>query len=194
MTYEVELKARLTNPEVIEKRTKTIGTFVKETNKKDIYFRPKGDISKTPKDRYRIRFEAGTATVTFKQKMLTENIEVNKEIEFTVDDATAFYQFADRFGFEPFVVKQKRSRVYLVNGVSVELNKVEHLGYFAELELLCEAEADIDKARQTVGLVFARLGLTETDLEPQRYIDMIQQAYPAIYRLENGILQTISIN
>jgi hypothetical protein len=32
----------------------------------------------------------------------------------------------------------------------------------------------------------ARLGLTEADLEPRRYIDLIQQAYPVQYRFINN--------
>ena len=185
MAYEVELKAYLTNPTKIEAQAAQIGTFLKETHKEDVYFRPRGDGRAMPTDRYRLRREGGQAVVTFKNLLQSGGVEVNDEIEFVVDDAHSFYQFADRFGFEPFVVKRKISRVYEVGRVHVELNDVEHLGYFAELEILCNNEAEIAEARREVAQVLLRLGLKEADLEPRRYIELIQAAYPVQYKFVN---------
>lgn len=185
MPYEVELKARLTNPEKINRQAAKIGQFTGETFKEDVYFRRKGNTQRSPDDRYRLRREADTAVVTFKQKIMVEGVEVNDEVEFAVDEPHAFYCFADRFGFEPFVVKRKQSRVYQVGRANVELNKVEHLGHFAEIEILCDEEADIAAATLEVQQVLVRLGLKPDDLEPRRYIDLIQEAHPVNYRFVN---------
>lgn len=182
MTFEVELKARLTNPAEIEAKAAQLGAFEKETYKEDIYFRRRDEASMVPRDRYRLRREAGRAVVTFKQKISTGGMEVNQETEFEVDDAHAFFQFADRFGFEPFVVKRKTSRVYRVGRVRIELNEVEHLGHFAEIELMCSEQDQVPIARLEVARLLKRLGLTDDDLEPRYYIQMIQEAYPARYQ------------
>ncbi len=182
MTYEIELKAYINDFENIEQRAAQIGMFVKETFKEDVYFRRQGDNNILPIDRYRLRREGGQATVTFKEQMEAVGLEVNREIEFVVDDAHAFYQFAHRFGFEPFVVKRKKSRVYQVGRAHIELNKVEHVGNFAEIEILCQAESDIPSARIEIGQLLLRLGLTENELEPRRYIELIQKAYPVTYQ------------
>ena len=182
MTFEVELKARLQNPAAVEAKAAELGVLKKETFKEDVYFRRAGNIDTVPKERFRLRREAGQAVVTFKEKIVADGTEVNRETEFTVDDAFAFFQFAHRFGFEPFVVKRKRSRVYQVERASVELNKVEHLGHFIEIEILAEKEPEVPFARTEIARLFTRLGLGSQDLEPRFYVLMLQEAYPAAYR------------
>ncbi len=182
MAFEVELKARPNQPEEIEARAAQLGSFEGETFKEDIYFRRRGDTATVPADRFRLRREEGQAVVTFKQLVEAGGVEVNREIEFGVDDAHAFFQFADCFGFEPFVVKRKQSRVYRIEQARVELNQVEHLGHFVEIEILCDEEAFVPVARTEVARLFTRLGLTTADLEPRRYIELIQAAHPVRYR------------
>ncbi|GAB4428113.1 MAG: hypothetical protein Kow0031_08260 [Anaerolineae bacterium] len=183
MTFEVELKARLRHPAVVEAKAAELGVLIKETFKEDVYFRRAGDTAVVPRDRYRLRREAGQAVVTFKEKVVAaDGAEVNREVEFTVDNDFAFFQFAHRFGFEPFVVKRKKSRVYRVGRASVELNEVEHLGHFTEIEILVEKESETPFARTELARLFTRLGLQPEELEPRFYVQMLQEAYPAQYR------------
>jgi adenylate cyclase class 2 len=182
MTFEVELKARLRQPDVVKERVVELGEFVGKTLKEDVYFRRRGDTSRIPAERYRLRREGAKAVVTFKQRVQAGATEVNEEIEFAVDDAHAFFRFANRFGFEPFVVKRKRSVVYGVGRAHVELNAVEHLGHFAEIEILCDEEVDVPVARAEILALLDQLDLTQTDLEPSPYILLIQEAYPVQYR------------
>lgn len=182
MAYEVELKARLNQPEEIEAEAARLGRFEGEIFKEDIYFRRRGETAALPDDRFRLRREADRAVVTFKQLVEAGGVEVNQEVEFVVDDAHAFFQFTDRFAFEPFVVKRKQSRVYRIERARVEFNQVEHLGPFIEIEILVDDEAFVPAAQTEVTRLFTRLGLTSTDLEPRRYIELIQAAHPARYR------------
>jgi predicted adenylyl cyclase CyaB len=182
MTFEVELKARLPDPEETEAIAAQLGTFEAEIYKEDIYFRRRNDASLVPRDRYRLRRQAGRVIVTFKQKVSTGGVVVNKETDFEVDDAHAFFQFADRFGFAPFVAKRKTSRVYKIGRAYVELNHVEYLGYFVEIEILCDEQDQVPLARLEIGRLFNRLGLADEDLEPRYYIMMIQAAHPVRYR------------
>jgi len=185
MPFEVELKARLQQPEDVKSRAAELGEWVGETFKEDVYFRRRGDTSRYPADRYRLRREENKAVVTFKQQVQAGDTEVYDEVEFGVSDAHTFFRFADRFGFEPFVVKRKRSEVYRVGRAHVELNEVEHVGYFTEIEILCTDEADVPAARIEIAVVLERLGLTQADLEPTPYISMIQNAHPVQYRFVN---------
>jgi adenylate cyclase class 2 len=185
MTFEVEVKARLNDPAAIEKQAAELGVFEKEVYKEDIYFKPQHDDSTVPKDRFRLRREGGRSVVTFKQSLLTEGGEVNEEVEFTVDDDHAFFQFAHRFGFEPFVVKRKRSRVYRIGRASVELNEVEHLGHFIEIEILCDEQNQVIVARTEIARLLNLLGLTGDDVETRYYIQMLHKAHPARYQFIN---------
>lgn len=185
MAFEVELKARLHQPEVVKERAAELGAFVGETFKEDVYFRRCGDTSRVPAERYRLRREGDKAVVTFKQMVRSGETEVNEEVEFEINDPHAFFRFAERFGFEPFVVKRKKSQVYRVGRAHVELNEVEHLGHFAEIEILCADEAAVPAARAEITGLLSSLGLTDADLEPGRYIVMIQEAHPVRYRFVN---------
>lgn len=190
MTFEVELKARLPNPTEVEVQVTQRGVFLKAVHKEDIYFRPRGDTSIVPADRYRLRREAGRAVVTFKQAVSKGGVEVNRETEFEVDNAHAFFQFADRFGFEPFVVKRKHSKVYQVGRAHVELNTVEHLGHFVEIEILCDDENELLIARTEIARLLNTLGLSADALEPRPYIEMIQEAHPVCYRFVDDDTQS----
>lgn len=185
MAFEVELKAHLNQPEETEAKAAQLGVLKGETLKEDIYFRRQGDTAIVPAERFRLRREAGRAVVTFKQLVEAAGVEVNDEIEFGVDDAHAFFQFAHHFGFEPFVVKRKKSRVYRIERANVEFNEVEHLGHFIEIEILCDDEKLVPVARTEVARLYHTLGLTAETLEPRRYIELIQAAYPMRYRFVN---------
>jgi predicted adenylyl cyclase CyaB len=185
MAFEVELKAWLNQPEEIEAKAAQLGSFKKETLKEDVYFRRQGDTALLPADRFRLRREGSEAVVTFKQLVEAGGVEVNDEIEFGLDDAQAFYQFAARFGFEPFVVKRKKSRVYQIERANVEFNEVEHLGHFIEIEILCDDESLVPVARTEVARLYHNLGLATADMEPRRYIELIQEAHPVKYHFVN---------
>jgi predicted adenylyl cyclase CyaB len=185
MTFEVELKARLSNPSKVEADAAQLGAFEGETYKEDVYFRRRGDDSPVPEDRYRLRREGNKAVVTFKFAVAQAEVEVSEEVEFEVDDGHAFFRFADRFGFEPFAVKRKKSRSYKMGRARVELNEVEHLGHFIEIEILCDDEAAVPVARIELARLFNQLGLTSIDIEPRSYIELIQQAHPVHYQFIN---------
>ncbi|MCK6628243.1 MAG: class IV adenylate cyclase [Anaerolineae bacterium] len=185
MAFEVELKARLSQPQEIEAKAASLGVLKGETLKEDIYFRRRGDTAPVPAERFRLRREAGRSVVTFKQLVEAGGVEVNDEVEFGVDDAHAFFQFVHEFGFEPFVVKRKKSRVYRVERASVEFNEVDHLGHFIEIEILCDDEKLVPVARTEVARLYHNLGLTAEAIEPRRYIELLQAAYPVRYRFVN---------
>ena len=178
-------KPGLLTPAAIEAQAVQIGVLVKEAYKEDVYFRQLGDTSSVPTDRYRLRREGGRTIVTFKQSLSLDGVEVNEEVEFEVDDAHAFFQFTNRFGFEPFVVKRKKSRVYRVGRAHVELNEVEHLGHFVEIEILCDEEDQVAVARIEVARLLNQLGLSAEDLKPDYYIQMLQETHPVQYRFVN---------
>jgi hypothetical protein len=51
-----------------------------------------------------------------------------------------------------------------------------------EIEILCEAEAEVPVARIELARLLTDLGLEATDLERRPYIAMIQEAHPVQYQ------------
>ena len=183
MPIEVELKAWVDDPATCQASLTEQASLVKNTHKHDIYFRP----SNTPATgHFRLRGEGSTFTVTTKVKQLVGGVEINDEIDFTISDPRAFCRFAERFGFEPFVVKHKTSQVYRAGRATLELNEVEHLGFFIEIEILCDDAAQVETARQELAGWVDRLGIPPEAIEPTPYIRLIRERHPARYAFDHG--------
>jgi adenylate cyclase, class 2 len=180
MPMEVEIKAWVDDPAALEQCLARIGTWRGEFWNEDVYFSLRDAPADEVYERFRLRRSNGQAIVTFKQRQLVGNVEVNQETEFRVDDAHAFFMLADHLGYVPSIIKRKHSRVYGVDGVRVELNEVAHLGHFVEIEVVCEP-AQVDDARGRVTDLLGRLGIGIDKVERQRYNALIRQAYPVRY-------------
>lgn len=181
MTTEVEIKAWVDDPAALEARVAASGEWLGERHLDDVYFVPRGEPPTDPHERFRLRRSGERAVVTFKQRQMIGDVEVNQETEFAVDDAHAFFKLADHLGFVPSIIKRKHSRVYRIDGIRVELNQVERLGHFIEIEILC-APDEVDTARARVVDLLVRLGIPPEKIEPQRYNALLRQAHPARYQ------------
>jgi adenylate cyclase class 2 len=182
MAIEVEFKAWVDDPDALESALKAQAEFVRVVQKYDIYF-SQPDHSET---HFRLRREAANAIVTTKYKTIMGGTEISDEIEFNVSDPQAFCRFIDRFGFEPFVVKRKTGRIYRAGNATLELNEVEHLGSFIEVEIMCEDESFVEEARNELDEWARRLGIARSDIEPTPYIILIQQRHPARYVFDHS--------
>ncbi|MFC1728265.1 class IV adenylate cyclase [Nanoarchaeota archaeon] len=172
MHYEVEAKIRVKDPEKMRKKIKKIARFVKKTTKTDLYFKEKS-IKGYPSQRFRIRKEGKKTIATFKTSRRPALIYAKKEHEFNIDDEKGFIDFLDEFDFKPFVKKIKYSETYNYKGTNIELNKVKSLGWFAEIEVLCERKNQISPAREKVKQVFKLLDIKKEDIEPKGYTWML---------------------
>lgn len=177
MPIEVELKAWVDDAPAMAARLDAEATFVKEAHKRDIYFRlPAG-----PMGHLRLRREGENSTVTLKDKTYEDGVEINREDEFTVSDAQAFCRMLERFGFEPYSAKQKRSRVYRAGRVTLELSEVTHLGHFIEIEILCDDDTQVDFARRELAVWLTRLGIEPDAIEATPYTKLLREQHPARY-------------
>lgn len=181
MAIEVEFKAWVDDLETLEASLRSQADFAGEAHKHDIYFRqPAG-----PHGHLRLRREGQTTAVTTKSKQIVDGVEISEEVEFEVSDAGAFCRLMDRFGFEPFAVKRKASRIYRAGATTLELSQVESLGSFVEVEILCEDETRVEAARQELAAWAERLGIPAEAIEPRPYIRLIRELCPARYAFDH---------
>ena len=94
MAIEVELKAKVDDPDRIRNTLNQIAQHVRSYEKKDTYFTRQGLSGSL----FRIRHDAGVCTVTYKKKSREDGIEVNREYEFNVSDELEFIGFCDYLG------------------------------------------------------------------------------------------------
>lgn len=173
MKIEIERKAWVRDPEGLRRALETRYGKPKESLKCDRYYIEPGaepDPSLRPQPRIvRLRREGTFAVVTSKQRDIDDDQnEVNREIEFIVDDPETFEEFIRGYlGFEVLVDKVKHTWKFRNEDLALELSELRDLGWFFEVEYLADTEAQHEEAAGRIEDAFAHfadfLGGVETD-------------------------------
>ncbi len=171
---EVECKAWVRDRGAVLAALKKIAGYAGSYVKHDIYFFDPARES-DPANEVRLRDQAGSWIVTFKDKSIADGIEVNNEHEFTVSDGFEFAALLSRLGIEEKRRKVKRGELYRMGEISVELSEVEGLGLFVEAEMIVDEPLSVARAREEVRSVISRLGIPDSDIEPRYYVDMLAE-------------------
>lgn len=190
MAVEIEIKAWVDDLEGLEKEVMKIADFIGAEEKEDIYYHfyplgrvtyDKGDgVSEYEKPlAFRLRKSGEINTLTWKKKIVRENMEENIEREFTLSDYGTARDFIAYLGAWEYIRKSKRSRVYRRGDVQIELNHVVSLGDFIEIEkIVSESEPDkVEQARNEVRSLLEELGVPSEKIEKRFYTDLLQEVW-----------------
>jgi len=160
---EVETKVKIENVPKLRNKIKKIARFEKKESRGDDYFalQKKG----YPKKSFRIRDDGKKLIVNFKKhlkKLYKQGVVVKREFEFELSDMKHignFLALLDDFGFKEWVKKRKTTESYLYKKdkkVVIEINKVQHLGYYMEIEYKAKL-SEVEKARKKILQVLREL-------------------------------------
>ncbi len=181
MLLEVETKVKLNDSEVPELREKIkkIARFKTRGKKADDYFAIQD--KNYPKKAFRIRATKDKFEVNFKRslkKHWTKEIVVKEEFEFKLkgkDKVESLLTLFNDLGFVEWVKKIKWNETYAYKKdkrVSIEINRVKHLGYFMEIEYLCKPR-EIRKARRKILKVLKILEIKPNQIDNTGYTRML---------------------
>lgn len=180
MNFELEKKAHLRRPAAAEKKLAKIGRFAGTSVKEDRYYllgpRRKGPIDMMRDPIFRIRITEGRCWLGAKKRTFRGKAEINREVEIAMGDpAETLWFFETYLGLKPFVRKRKTTRLYRVGNLRVEINKVDGLGHFLEVEVQKKRLTGKEEraALERIDSIFRRLGIDEDDVEPRYYIDLL---------------------
>jgi len=178
---EVETKVALRDDQInsLRKRIQKIAKFKKKGQKTDDYFA----IQKNgyPKKAFRFRTMKDGVEVTFKRwltKYWTKEVVVKQEFEFTLngkDQKDDILELFEDFGFKEWVQKVKKNETYTYNKnpkLSIEINHVKHLGYFIEIEYLCQ-KRDMEKAIKAITDLLKELEIDFNQIDNTGYTKML---------------------
>jgi predicted adenylyl cyclase CyaB len=165
---EVESKIKVHNASDARRRIKKFAKFVKIEKKEDDYYTLES--AKYPKRSLRVRDKGRKREVNFKEwREYEDGIWAKKEVEFEVSDLNNFFNLLEDFGFRKWMKKDKRTELYRTkDGVNIELNHVRRLGWFIEIEVLCQPK-EIRGARKKVAHIRSRLGAKKKDIVKKGY-------------------------
>ncbi|HDZ35347.1 MAG TPA: class IV adenylate cyclase [Thermococcus sp.] len=165
---EVEVKFRVAF-EDIKRAIESLGAlFVGEEVQEDLYF------SLPLPELLRIRKIANLNRSFLTYKLITDpgKNEEFDEIEVEVSDFEKTREILKRLGFKEDVWVKKRRLVYKLDDVTFELSEVEGLGAFLDIEVLSD---DVEAAKRKIWEVAGKLGLTEKDVEPRLYQELLKE-------------------
>ncbi|MDR0663056.1 MAG: class IV adenylate cyclase [Spirochaetaceae bacterium] len=190
MPFEIEIKAWVDDREAVERKIDLLAVFYGEFDKQDVYWFP---ISRNgaengnalPSSGVRIRRETlripgkdaeTTTLVTYKTKEVRDGIEINNEMEFTVDRARVFEELLRRLGLKPGISKKKRGRSWKSGGMTIEVSEIEGLGCFIELEIIAgdDSPETTATAKNRLYAFLKQTGINEDRIETRYYNDMLQ--------------------
>lgn len=153
-------------------------TAASERNDADHYFNaPDRDFARTD-EALRVRRIGPLNYVTYKGPKRDAQTKTRTEIEVPMADgdqaAADFMRLLTCLGYRPVAVVRKRRRLFHLRreefNFEICLDEVEHLGRFAEIEVLAPEE-QLDEARAAVLRLAAALGLTVG--ERRSYLEML---------------------
>jgi adenylate cyclase class 2 len=186
MATEIELKARVTDPQDLKDKLSNTAVFKGTYEKNDIYYYPGSQFAISEESDYgvRIRNEAFADSngitkeaniVTYKIKEIRDGIEVNDENEFEVSSAEVFEKFLKHQGFREKVRKRKTGSSYDYNGMTIELSEVQGLGWFVELEILIAGRdnEEIEKEKDRLLAFLDKLEISRASIESRSYTSML---------------------
>ncbi len=180
---EVETKVKIDKDEVSDLREKIrkIARFVKKEKRGDDYFALRRKFRKRayPKKAFRIRSTTKNKnTANFKKwlrRYWSKDIAVKQEFEFNIENPEHFLDLMRDLGFRQWIKKIKSSEGYLHKKdkrIIIEINKVKHLGYFIEIEYLCQ-KYEMQKAKEKIRQVLKELGIKEKQIDNTGYTKML---------------------
>lgn len=172
--YEVEAKVWVKDERKwkdISEKVKTLAKFQKEESKADCYF----GLKESKQALFRLRtINQNIYEVTIKDKIIKHGIEQSKEESFQIDNVATFLAFTQKIGLEIILKKQKHSLVFQDKDILIELNHVQGLGNFLEIEVLNHDKTKLTSAQKKILETFDKLGFSPKDFEKRPYLKILQ--------------------
>lgn len=180
---EVETKVRIKDVKALREKIKKIAKFEKKETRGDDYFalHRKFRRHSYPKKAFRIRKKPDKFEVNFKKwltKYWDDEVVVKQEFEFILKDKEQVENLLALFkdlGFVEWIKKRKTSESYTHKKdkrIVIEINKVEHLGYFMEIEYLAQP-SEMEKAKKKIHETLKELGIDKKDIDNTGYTKML---------------------
>ena len=187
---EIELKARVSDPDALAQRLNKIAVFQKKCIRDDKYFSNK-------KAKCRIRKETIDNSIryifTYKQKESTQTadgktIEVNEEKETILESGLPLEDFLKDAGFQITLTKHKEVSHWTMaldagdplpqkSEATFELCLVPPLGYFLEIEILSPADDanTVSRTQEKLLELLDMTGLERKQIENRYYSQMLRE-------------------
>ncbi|SAL59331.1 adenylate cyclase [Caballeronia terrestris] len=171
MARNIEIKARAHHFDTLRERAASLATDA------PLIFRQQDFFYDVPTGRLKLRqFDDGTPSeLIFYQRDDRDGPKVSYYSRSPVTNPEAMHALlAQALTTRGIVTKERH--VYLVGRTRIHLDRVDGLGDFIELEVLLAQDDDEAGGEKEAHEMFTRLGVSQSDLVPVAYVDMLAEA------------------
>ncbi|WP_459538219.1 class IV adenylate cyclase [Methanobrevibacter sp.] len=171
---EVEVKAKITSFNEIEKRLEGIGAVKSRKEfQEDIYFAsPIVDFAKTD-EALRIRTTDNDIFITYKGPKLNSEAKTRKEVEMSIESASKAKDIFEEIGFKEVRTVRKNRQYYTYENFEISLDDVEGLPPYMEIEIALDNGQEYDEAQSEIFRLFEKLGITD-GFERTSYMELLE--------------------
>ena len=167
---EVEVKFRSPGNDLVIEALKRLGAErLTEESIEDVYYgHPSRDFGSSD-EAVRLRRRPDSVELTYKgPRMTSSSAKAREELSMGVSDALSASRILERLGFSELISVRKRRATYLIDKLRVDVDEVDGLGQFVELELITEDVAKAEKLLES-----ARSELPLGDEVKETYLEML---------------------
>jgi adenylate cyclase class 2 len=137
MVMEREVKLRIEDYNSLVRGLKRLGAELESRREQvDHYLDFQDNRLKNSGNSLRIRQEGNKCYITFKGKLLNDEIKSREELETNVGDCKVMLEILNRLGITNKIIVKKERESYVLNEIIIEVDKVEGLGNFIEIEIV----------------------------------------------------------
>ena len=173
---EVEMKFESSDNGKVEDALRHLGAErLSVETMEDVYYRRRDVDFKQTDEALRLRIRAeGAAELTYKgPRMRTSSAKAREELSISLDNALSARRILERLGFSELMSVRKTRATYQLDVVRIDVDDVERLGQFVELEVLTE---DVVKGERLLEEMRKALPLGSEVKET--YLEMLRQGAP----------------
>ncbi len=150
MAMEREVKLRVKDREMLLKMLRELGAQpVSRKTQHDHYLDMNDDLLRSRGDSLRVREEEDDCYITFKGKQLNDELKLREELETRVENCKVMLEIMNRLGFVEKITVKKVRESYKLKGAIIEVDLVDGLGDFIEIEL--RGEMRVEDVRALAG-------------------------------------------
>lgn len=176
---EVEIQAKIKNPDSVEKKLSKVGKFIKSRKQKDIYFvTPQRNffLKPAPIEYLRVRYEKDKNHLNYSFLHFKKNdwLSATDEYETLVDKPEIVEAVFKKIGLIPKVTVMKTRKYFDCGDFEVVLDNVRGLGNFIEIEAK-KIFGTVEKTRRACSYFLDNLGIKYDVKKEMGYPRMLYQ-------------------
>ncbi len=173
--FEIELKAHVKDRNSVIKNLNSFALYKTSLIRDDQYF-SKDNIKIRLREENNCDSDTSIFILTYKQKEIRSDTEVNDEKECTLSNPDAFLAFIKDAGFKTELTKHKEVKIWTYQGATLELCNVPPLGDFIEIEILSSTNDSktLAECQKKLHEILSLCGISKSEIENRYYSEMLK--------------------